>query len=278
MNNFKNTITTIVSYAVLIFSVVVVVYPLLWILSTSLKPTVEIFSKPLHWIPNSFFMENYRQVFTESTIPRSFLNSIIVSFTSAIIALVFGGLLGYGLARFKFRGKNFLSLFVLMSQMIPITVMMLPFYYIMNNIGLVDSKFGIALCHLSISLPMVTWMIKGYVAGVPLSIEEAATIDGCTQPQLFTRILIPIMKPAIATTSVYAVICSWNEYAIANVLSRTTGSKTLPLSLSEFSTYFEVNWGQTMAAAVVISIPVVAVYMQIQKQFVSGVTSGAVKQ
>lgn len=274
----KKVIGNILIYSVLIFAVLTVVYPLLWLVSTSFKPTVEIFSKPLHWIPHSFYLENYKMVFTESTIPLAFLNSIAVSFLSAAIALPFGGLLGYGLARFRFKGKNFISLFVLMSQMLPLTVMMLPFYYIMDSIGLVDSKLGIALCHLSISLPMVTWMIKGYVSGVPVSIEEAATIDGCSQPQLFVKILIPIMKPAIATTAVYAIICSWNEYAIANVLSRTTRSKTLPLSLSEFSTYFEVNWGQTMAAAVVIIIPIVLIYMLIQRQFVTGITSGAVKQ
>lgn len=274
----RKTIGNIIVYAVLVLSVIVVVYPLLWLISTSFKPTAEIFSKPLHWIPNSFYLENYKMVFAKSSIPVAFLNSIAVSFLSAAIALFFGGLLGYGLARFKFKGKNFLSLFVLMSQMLPLTVMMLPFYYIMDSIGLVDSKIGIALCHLSISLPMVTWMVKGYVTGVPISIEEAATIDGCSQPQLLTKILIPIMKPAIATTAVYAIICSWNEYALANVLSRTTRSKTLPLSLSEFSTYFEVNWGQTMAAAFVIIVPIVCVYMIIQRQFVSGITSGAVKQ
>lgn len=146
-----------------------------------------------------------------------------------------------------------------------------------NAVGLVDTKLGLAIAHLAISMPLVTWMAKGYFKGIPKEIEEAAIMDGCTTMQMLTKILIPLLKPALAATGIYAFISSWNEFAIANVLTRSETSRTVPLALSEFASFYRVDWGQTMAAAMIITLPIIIVFMLVQKQFVEGLASGAVK-
>lgn len=273
----KKILFKAISYAILIFAIFIVLVPLAWIISTSMKHNTEIFVNPPYWIPKLPSFNSYVSVLTESSIPRAFLNSLIVSLLTAFMALFFGGSAGYAFARFKFRGNQSLSLFMLLSQMLPLTVLMIPLYYMENNIGLIDTKLGLALADLVVALPFVTWMAKGYFKGVPKEIEEAATIDGCGTLQTFLRIIFPLVRPAIAATGVYAFISSWNSFVLANVLSRTMNSRTVPIALNEFSSFFEVNWGHTMAAATIITVPIIILFMSIQNQFVEGLASGAVK-
>lgn len=274
---WRGSLLTIITYVLLAFTVLMTLLPLGWILSTSMKGNTEIFANPPYWIPKLFTLDNYRLVLLESSIPQAFLNSLLVGLTTALASLVIGGLAGYGFARFRFRGSKFLSLFVLISQMLPLTVLMIPLYYMENSMGLIDSKVGLALAHLVITMPLVIWMAKGYFAGIPKEIEEAATIDGCTVFRTFTSVILPLVRPALAATGIYAFISSWNEFALANVLTRSMTSRTVPIALNEFSSFFKVDWGSTMAASAIITIPIIIVFMSVQKQFVSGLASGAVK-
>lgn len=273
----KRRIRLVLIYAVLVLLVLLTLLPLGWIVSTSLKPSTEVFANPPYWIPKQISFSNYTNVFTGSSIPIAFLNSLIIALLCSVMALVLGSMAGYAFARFQFRGKGFLSLFMLLSQMLPLTVLMIPLYYMENRVGLVDTKFGMAAAHLVIALPLVTWMSKGYFKGIPREIEEAAMVDGCSTFQNLMFIVVPLLRPALAATGIYAFISSWNEYALANVLTRSEASRTVPLALNDFSTFFKVNWGDTMAAAVVITLPIIVVFLSVQKQFVEGLASGAVK-
>lgn len=264
-------------YILLLFVVLVTLLPLGWILSTSFKPSIEIFETPPRWIPRNPTIANYAQVFFKSTIPHAFLNSLIVGTVSAFLALLIGGAAGYGFARFRFRGNSFLSIFMLVSQMLPLTVLMIPMYYMESAAGLIDTLFGLAVAHLVITLPLVTWMAKGYFRGIPKEIEEAAAIDGCSTTKSLMMIVLPLARPALVATGIYAFISSWNEFTLANVLTQSDNSKTVPIALSQFSTFFKVDWGSTMAASAIITIPVIIGFMCVQKYFVSGLVSGAVK-
>lgn len=266
-----------VVYFLLILVLMITIIPIGWVLSTSVKTTTEVFANPPRWIPDVLTIENYKTVFLDSAIPRAFLNSVIVGLLTSLIALLLGGSSGYAFARFQFRGSKFLSLFMLISQMLPLTVLMIPMYYMENEIGLIDTKIGLAIAHLVISLPLVTWMAKGYFKGIPKEIEEAATVDGCSTMQTLTKIVLPLLKPALVATGIYAFISSWNEYALANVLTRSEQSRTVPIALNEFSSFFKVDWGSTMAAAMIITVPVIIAFMLVQKQFVEGLAAGAVK-
>ena len=277
MKNAGTAIRRGLIYLLLTALVMITLLPLGWIISTSLKPSTEIFANPPYWIPKQITLTNYTDVFTASSIPAAFLNSLIIALLCSIMALVLGSMAGYAFARFKFRGRKFLSLFMLVSQMLPLTVLMIPLYYMANRAGLVDTKTGMALAHLVIALPLVTWMSKGYFTSIPRDIEEAALIDGCSMLQNLIRIVLPLLRPALAATGIYAFISSWNEYTLANVLTRSENSRTVPLALNDFSTFFKVNWGDTMAAAAVITIPIIIVFLSVQKQFVEGLANGAVK-
>lgn len=270
-------IPDVIIYIFLVLMVIIILIPLGWVLSTSIKQEVDIFAKPPVWITDNPTLVSYRDVLTNSGIPKAFLNSTIVGFLTVIFSIILGGSAGYAFARFKFRGKKILSLYFLMSQMLPLTVLMIPLFYMINDWGLIDTTLGLSIAHLVITMPMVTWMTKGYFQGIPKEIEESASVDGCNTFQTLFRILVPLLKPAIATTGIYAFVSSWNEFALANVLTRTDASRTVPISLSEFSSYFKVDWGDTMAAAAIITIPIVILFMLIQKQFVEGLTAGAVK-
>lgn len=276
-NQPKRLLATIVSYLVLVLAVLVVLMPLAWILSTSMKPSVEIFAKPPHWIPKAPTLQNFVTVLTESAIPQAFLNSFLTGLMAAAASLLLGGSAGYAFARFKFRGNKALSLFMLISQMLPLTVLMIPMYYMENKMGIIDTRFGLAMAHLVICMPLVTWMARGYFKGIPKEIEEAAMVDGCSMLGTLLHIILPLLRPALAATGIYAFVSSWNEFALANVLTRTMQSRTVPIALNEFSSFFKVDWGQTMAAAALITVPIIIVFMLIQKQFVEGLASGAVK-
>ncbi len=267
----------IIIYIFLFLTVVLVFIPLGWVISTSLKPEIEIFAKPPRWISANPTLSSYRDVITNSGIPKAFLNSIIIGFITVILSICFGGSAGYAFARFKFRGKKILSLFFLMSQMLPLTVLMIPLFYMIDGWKIIDTKIAVSLAHLVITMPMVTWMTKGYFQGIPKELEESASVDGCNTFQTLYHILLPLLKPALATTGIYAFVSSWNEFALANVLTRTEASRTVPISLSEFSSYFKVDWGDTMAAAAIITLPIIILFMLVQKHFVEGLTAGAVK-
>jgi ABC-type glycerol-3-phosphate transport system permease component len=264
-------------YGFLVLMVLITLLPLNWAFSTSIKPTNEIFLKPPRWIPQQPVLSSYIKVLTESSIPRACLNSFITGLLAMFISLVVGGMAGYAFARYRFRGSRFFSMFVLLSQMFPLTVLMIPLFYMEDILGLVDTRIGLALAHLAICLPLVIWMCKGYFKGIPKEIEEAAIIDGCNPVQTFCDVLLPLLRPAIAATGIYAFVSSWNEFTLANVLTRTDKSRTIPIALNEFSSFFKVDWGDTMAAAIIITVPILILFFVIGKEFIEGLASGAIK-
>lgn len=274
---FKKALRMTVTYFILAFAVIVTMFPLAWIISTSFKESNEIYANPPVWIPTRPTIQNYIDVLTNSSVPHAFLNSAIIGIGTVLLSLILGGLAGYAFSRLKFRGNSTFSIAFLASQMLPITVLMIPVYFLISNFNMIDSKIGVMLSHMIICLPMVIWMTKGYFNGIAKEFEEAAAIDGCTPIQTLWHVVLPLLKPSIAATGVYAFICSWNEFALATVLTRE-GAKTLPLALTEFSTFYKVDWGDTMAAATLTTIPVVIVFLLVQKNFVEGIASGGVKE
>lgn len=277
MGNNKGKISKIIVYCILILFSLLTLFPLMWILSSSFKHPSEIYATPPVWIPKSPTLSNYIQVLMKSSIPRAFLNSLEVGVMVALYSLVIGGFSAYAFSRYKFRGKSFLAVFMLLSQMFPLTVLMIPMFYMESSLGLIDTKIGLVIAQMSVTLPMVIWMCRGYFNGIPKELDEAAKIDGCGKLSTLVRIIIPLMRPALAATGIYAFISSWNEYPLANVLTRTDNSRTVPLALNEFASFFEVNWGQTMAAAALITLPIILLFLFIQKQFIAGLVNGAVK-
>jgi ABC-type glycerol-3-phosphate transport system permease component len=271
------TLGTVIAYVILIALLFFALAPVALMIGTAFKPNVEIFQVPPRWLPRAPTLSNFHKVMFNSGIPRYALNSIIIAALMTFTALVLGTLAGYGFSRFKFRGNRALSLFMLLGQLIPLIALIVPFFQIFDAVGLLDTKIGIALAHLTTALPLVTWMSASYFSTIPVELDEAAIIDGCTRMQALRKVVLPVALPGIISIALFAFLMSWNEFVLASVLTNTDNSKTLPIGLSEFATMFTVDWGSTMAAAFLMTVPVVAVFLLFQKQFVSGLSAGAVK-
>lgn len=244
---------------------------------TSLKPSNEVFLKPTKLLPKVWSFANYVTVFKNSTIPQALVNSVLVGLLATAITIVFALSAGYALARFRYRGSGALSLFILLGQFIPITVLLLPFFVVVNALGLIDTIPGVALTHLVITVPLVTWMIRNQLAAVPIELEEAAMIDGSTRLGAVLRVTLPVAAPGIIAAGVFAFLQSWHEFVFASVITQGPESQTGPIALTQFANEFTVDWGATMAAAVVLTAPVVIIFLFLQRYFVNGLTSGAVK-
>ena len=275
--SYQKRLLMLITYLLLFFLAGFVLFPLLWIISTSVKPSSEIFAIPPRWIPNNLTLQNYTNVLFTSAIPKYFINSLVTGLLATVLSLILGGAAGYGFARYKFKGNKSLSLFMLLSQMLPLTVLMIPIYFLMLWLNLLDSIFGLALAHLILTMPLVTWMTRSYFIAIPKELEEAALVDGCSPLKALFKVIIPIAAPGIAATGIYAFIMSWNEFVLASVLTSSATARTLPIGLTEFSIMFEVDWGSTMAAATLISLPVIIFFLWLQKHFVQGLSQGAVK-
>jgi ABC-type glycerol-3-phosphate transport system permease component len=271
------TLATVIAYVILIALLFFALAPVALMIGTAFKPNVEIFQVPPRWLPRAPTLSNFQKVMFNSGIPRYALNSVIIATLMTFTALVLGTMAGYGFSRFKFRGNRALSLFMLLGQLIPLIALIVPFFQIFDAFGLLDTKIGIALAHLTTALPLVTWMSASYFSTIPVELDEAAIIDGCTRMQALRKVVLPVALPGIISIALFAFLMSWNEFVLASVLTNTDNSKTLPIGLSEFATMFTVDWGSTMAAAFLMTVPVMAVFLVFQKQFVRGLSAGAVK-
>ncbi|OZM75934.1 hypothetical protein CFP66_43910 [Pseudonocardia sp. MH-G8] len=251
--------------------------PIAVMVFTSMKPRDEIFAIPPSLFPGSWTLQNYVEVFTNSSMPRAFLNSILAAGFVTLMTLILCTSAGYALARFRFRSARPIALFILLGQMVPITVLLLPLYEMIGAMRLQDSVVGLAIAHLVITVPLVTWMIRNQIAAIPIELEEAAMMDGGSRLDAVTYVTLPVAAPGIAAAGMYAFLQSWHEFVLASVLTSSASAQTAPVALTEFASEFRVDWGSTMAASVVLTVPVVIVFIALQKYFVRGLASGAVK-
>lgn len=251
--------------------------PILVMVFTSLKQSNDILAVPVRLLPRAWTLENYVTVFTNSTMPQALGNSIIVGGLVAVATITFCFSAGYALARFRFRSARPLALFILLGQVVPLTVVLLPLYQVISSVHLLDTTVGLAFAHLAITVPLVTWMIRNQVAAIPIELEEAAQIDGCSRFDAISYIILPVCAPGLAAAALFAFLQSWHEFLFASVMTSSVVSRTAPVSLTEFATEFNVDWGATMAASVVLTLPIVILFIAMQRYFVGGLTGGAVK-
>ena len=266
----------------LFIAMLIICLPGLWIIISSLRPTVEIMAKPPVWIPQELSLEAYRSMFSgvgQGGIPvwGYFRNSLIISITSTAIALVIGMSGGYAFARFRFHGKSAVFLGLMLTRSVPGVALSLPLFMVYARLGIIDTHFGLILTYVALNVPFTIWLIDGFFRQVPKDLAEAAQIDGCTRWQAFWQVEFPLAGPGIASAGIFAFLTCWNEYALASQLTRSVDSKTLPVGLLDYTSEFTIDWRGMCALAVVMIIPALALTFIIQKHLVSGLTFGAVK-
>lgn len=257
--------------------VFVCMFPFLWMALSSVKTLSELYTVPPSWFPKMPSFANYAKVLFSSNIPRYFLNSTIISLGSTAIALSLAVFASYGFARFDFRGKPAFQAFILLGQLLPTAAIIVPLFITLRTFGLVNSYLGLILIYTIITLPLSVWMLTSYFRAIPIELEEAAIIDGCSRLGVLFRITLPLSLPGVVAIVVYAFVTTWNEFIFALVFAQDYRVKTLPIGIAEFSTEFDTDWGAVMAASLIMTLPIAILFLLMQKLFVGGLTAGAVK-
>lgn len=264
--------------ALLLFSVV----PMAWMLSTSLKSQFAALQQPPQWIPGNPTLDHYRELLSPySAVGRDFLrylfNSLWVSLTTTILGVVIAVPAAYAFSRFRFPGRDLLFFSVLVRNMFPAVVFLMPLFIMMRWLGLVNSFGSLILTYLTFGLPLSIWLLKGFYDNIPPELEQAARIDGASRFQAFWRVVMPLSSPGIIATAIYSFILAWNEYVYALTFLNDESRLTLPVGLQRFFTEYVSNWPGLMAAAFIMSVPVVVLFLVLQKYFVRALTEGAIK-
>jgi multiple sugar transport system permease protein len=267
----------LLTYAVLIGVVLFAVLPLVWIFITSLKRETDIVTPVLQYLPQRITLENYSTLWRRSDFPVLIKNSAIVAVMTMVICILLGALAAYGISHYRFRGRNQLLLFFLVSRMFPVVLLLIPLFIMLRGIGLLDSHLGLALAYSTFLLPLCIWMLKGFFDAIPIELEEAARIDGCTRLGALFRIVLPLARPGLVATAVFVAIGAWNEFLLALMLTTSQGSRTWPVGLQLMVGEFQLPWGQLAAGGIMSILPVIAFFALVQRALVRGLTAGAVK-
>lgn len=276
-NKKTEAVKTVLTYVFLTVMVIVSIFPIVWMIDSSLKGTSEIYSSPPTFTIHKVTLENYVRVLFDSGIPRAFLNSVIVSVTATLTTLTLGCLAGYGFSRYRFKGRKMLYVGLLYGQMMPAVVLIIPVYLVFSKIGLIDSYFSLILPDVAITVPLATLMLKSFFDGVPVELEDAARIDGATKLGILWKIIIPIAKPRLVSVAIYTFLSTWEEFIFALNLTNSSSIRTLPIAINMFKGEFIIDWGAIMSSGAVISLPVILLFVLCNKAFVKGLSEGGVK-
>ncbi len=273
-----NPATRLLIYAILLLFVLVSVYPVIRVLSISLRPGDRLLSTSLAIIPPNATLANFVELFTDRPFLRWMWNSTLVSVAVTILGVSLASTAGYVLSRFRFVGRGFALLSILTTQMFPATMLLLPMYIIISRLHLLNTYAGLIVVYSATAMPFCVWTMKGYYDTVPYTLEEAAMIDGCNRFQAFYRVVLPLVTPALAITALFSFMSAWSEYLVAAQVLQDPKMYTLPLGLKQFQGNMATEWGLYAAGALVVSVPIIALFMLANRWLISGLTLGGVKE
>lgn len=262
--------------AALVALMVFTLFPFYWAIVASLTPEAALFRDPSLW-PTNIILDHYRALFDERDFITPIRNSLIVAGTTTIFCLTVGTLAAYALARLEFRGKAAIMAFILAVTMFPQISIVSPLYLLLRSLRLIDTYPGLIMPYMTFAMPLTVWVLTGSIRQIPKDLEEAAHVDGATRRQSFTKILLPLAVPSLATTGILTFIYCWNEFLFALSFTLGPDRQTVPVAIALFRGQYQVPWGQILAAAVIATAPVAAMVLLFQRRIVQGLTAGAVK-
>ncbi len=263
--------------------------PVIWIVLTSIRPNVEINTRPPIWIPSSLDFDSYKILLgmptpegafgMGSSIPfaRYASNSAVIALVSTFLSLVFGTLAGFTFARFSFRIKNSVFLSMMLARAVPGVALSLPLFILFARLGLSDKIAGMIIAYTALNIPFTAWLMDGFFRALPQELDDAALIDGCSRWTALLRVDLPLALPGVAASGIFAFLTSWNEFALATVITRTPASRTFPPALYDFTGSFVTDWRGMTAMSVLMLIPSIIFVALVQRQLVQGLASGATK-
>jgi len=277
MNKTRHWYQYVIIYSILLLFVTISIFPILRVFTISLRPGDNLLNTSLRIIPEDATWANYVQLFTEKPFFTWIKNSILVTLAVTIIGVTLSSTAGYAFSRYKFPGRKSGLLALLVTQMFPATMLLLPLYIMISKLGLVNNFLGLIIMYSASALPFCIWLMKGYYDTIPTSLEESAKVDGAGKFYSFWKIILPLASPALVITALFSFMAAWNEYVVAAQVLWYEDMFTIPLGLKSLQGNMTTQWGMYAAGALVISIPVIIVFLVLSKWLVSGLTLGSVK-
>jgi ABC-type glycerol-3-phosphate transport system permease component len=262
-----------------LFAVLVAAFygiPLLFMISTSVKLPTAVFTTPPTLLPRAITFDNYHAILGLDYV-RFFFNSLVVAAGTTVLALLFGIGSSYAFSRLHFRGRKPLLIAIILTQLLPLAVLIIPIYRIAHSLALLNTYPGLMVAYLTFDLPVAIWLMRGFYVGIPRELEDAAQIDGANAFQAFRQVTLPLAVPGIMATAAYCFFMAWQDFMFALVFMTDNDKRTLPLGVLSYIGEHQTDWGKLMAASVLLMIPVFVIFALVQRQFVSGLTRGAVK-
>lgn len=273
----KRIVLTVLHRLAVLAYVAFALFPLFWLLKVSVTPTNLLYTEGIRLWPSRASLEHYQFVLTHSNFPTFFLNSTIVSASTAVIVTIVSSLAGYAMSRFVFRGKYWIVALLLLTQMFPLVMLIAPMFKMLSPLGLTNSLTGLVIVYVAFNVPFATFLMQSFFDGIPKDLEDAAMIDGATRFTAFRQIILPLTLPGIAATLGFVFTAAWSELLFALMLISGEKATTFPVGLLSFVSKFSVDFGQMMAAGVLALIPACLFFLLIQRYLVQGLTAGAVK-
>jgi multiple sugar transport system permease protein len=265
-------------YALLIAAAVVMLFPIAWMLTVSVRPNIEVMKIPPDWIPQVFTLDAYRKVLSSPRYLRTFVNTYFVALVVTFLSLAVGALAGYALARFRFRGQRTVLMFLITTQMFPLVLLCIPYFQMVVRLGLYDTLTALVVVYTTFTVPFCTLMLRSYFAQIPKDMEEAAMVDGCTRLGAIRRTLLPLSYPAMIGAGIYTFLLAWNEFLFAVVLIEAWEKRVITMAIYSLLAEFVTEWSMMMAYSVLASAPLVLAFVFLQRYMVRGMTAGAVTQ
>ena len=268
---------TILIFVFLVIFTLITIYPVLNVIGISLRSENAFNTKSLLLFDKSSSLKTYIQLFTQTDFLLWIRNSFIVSISVTLLGVILASTSAYALSRFDFKGRKFGMVAILTTQMFPATMLLLPFFILLSKLSLINSFFGLMIIYSSTVLPFCIWQMKGFYDTIPKALEESARLDGCNSFQAFYKIVLPLSTPALVITALFSFMSSWSEYVVAAIVLQNPKLYTLPLGLKTFQSSLATEWGLYAAGAIIVSIPVIILFISLSKYLVSGLTLGGVK-
>ena len=258
--------------------ILAIVFPLFWMIVTSLKPQFELFRRPPSFLPDQVTFEHYIKLLTETPFLGYFFNSVILSTATTALVVALATLGAYSLVRFKYRGRETLALLVLFTYLLPSVVLIIPLYLLMVSLGISNTLFSLVIAYTTFALPYALWLLRSFMSGIPEDLESAALVDGASRLGAFKDVILPQLLPGIISTALFTFILSWNEYLYALVLVNSESARPLTTGvMSMLISAFNIEWSLLMAASVMMSLPLVIIFAFLSSYLTRGFGAGGVK-
>ncbi|MEM6281686.1 MAG: carbohydrate ABC transporter permease [Chloroflexota bacterium] len=270
---------TIIMYTIILVFLVAYLFPTYWMIMASFQPNGDLIVSPPNIIPRNFTLESYANILQNERIRTYFANSVIVTGATVLISLMIGIFAGYSFSRFNVPGKNLMFTSILSVQMFPRIAILIVLFTLFTRLRLTDTLFGLTLSHLTLSVPFSVWFMKAFFDAIPIELEEAAFIDGASRLQTLFRVVVPLTLPGMISVAIYSFIMSWNDFIYAFALVTQDSLRTLPVGISlTFIGEYRYDWSGMMALSTLTTLPLIIVFIFLQRYMIAGLTAGAVKE